>query len=102
MADYKKRVQSADAHLSDSTTAQNVHIDGGKAQVVVVPANTGCRLLRISNNAKGLSLVVRTGSRVVASLATTTVENTYIYGTYCENGLIVDVGGTGSVTLMFS
>lgn len=101
MASYKNRVQTDNKHLEDLTRAPFVHIDGGTAQITQGSSTSGRTLLRIINNTKGLSLVVRTGSRVVANIGTGTVEGTYNYGVYCENGITVDVGGTGSATLVY-
>ena len=102
MANFGKKVQTDNKHLASETSARYVHIDGAITSLVVLPLNTGCRLLRVINNAKGLSLNLRSGTRVIGTLATTTVEGTYKYGVYCDNGIQVDVGGTGSATLAFS
>lgn len=101
-ADYSRKVQSVEKHLANLTSARDVHIDGSAALVTVVPLGRGCRLLRAVVNTKGLSLNIRTGSRVKGVIGTAVPENTFHYGTYCENGIQVDVGGSGgSVTLVF-
>lgn len=102
-ADYKRKVQSDNKHLSNLTSARNVHIDGNiTPTVVVVPLGQGSRLERIVINTKGLSLTVRTGSRIIGLIATTVAEGTLVYGVYCENGIQIDVGGSGgSVTVAF-
>lgn len=101
MSDFKKKAQSDNAHLSNQTSARFVHVDGGAALVTVVPLNTGCRLLRVILNTKGLSLNLRTGSRVIGVIGTAVPEGTYSHGVYCENGLQIDVGGSGSATVVF-
>src|SRR6185295_12179976 len=102
MADYKRKVQSADKHLSNLTSGRNVHIDGSAALVTIVALNTGCRLLRVIINTKGLSLNIRTGSRVIAIIGTAVPEGDMTYGVYCENGIQIDVGGSGgSVTVVY-
>lgn len=98
---YQNKVQSENKHLANLTSARFVHIDGSSALVTVEPTTAGCRLLRVINNAKGLSLNIRTGTRVIGALATTTVEGTFDYGVYTPNGIQVDVSGTGSATLVF-
>lgn len=101
-ASYKNKVQSDNKHLANLTSARNVHIDGSAPLVTVLPLGTSCRLQRVVINTKGLSLIVRTGSRDIAIIGTAVPENTLYYGTHCENGIQVDVGGSGgSVTLVF-
>lgn len=98
---YGKKVQSDNKHLEDLANAQFVHIDGSTTPVVV--SATACNLARVIVNTKGIGFVVRTGSRQIATFATTSPENTYRHGVYCENGLTVDVSsGTGSVTIVFN
>lgn len=98
---YKNKTQSEDKHLANLTSARFVHIDGANALVSPIAVGSGGRLLRVVNSTKGLSLNIRTGSRVVGTIGTASPEGTYTYGVYCENGIQVDVGGTGSATLVF-
>lgn len=101
-ADYKRKVQSENKHLANLTSARNVHIDGSATLVTVVPLAQGCRLVKIIINTKGLSLNVRTGTRVLAVIGTAVPEGDFTYGIYCENGIQIDVGGSGgSVTVVF-
>lgn len=103
MADFKKRTQSDNKNLQDLVGAQFVLIDGSVALVTVVPQTTGARLLHVVNNTKGLSLNIRTGSRVVGTIGTAVVEGDFPYYVYCENGIQVDVGGSaGNATLVFA
>ena len=99
--DYSRKVQSDNKHLGNGTSARYVHIDGSVALVTPFPGNAG-RLLRVVNNTKGLSLNIRSGSRVIGTIGTGTAEGTYTYGVYLENGLKIDVGGTGSATVVFA
>lgn len=82
--------------------ADFVHIDGAVNPVSVGSATSARRLIRVVNNTKGLSLNIRSGSRVIGNIATTSAEGAYMYGVYCENGIQVDVSGTGDATLVFS
>lgn len=101
-ADYKRKTQSDNKHLQNLTGARNVHIDGSATPVAIVASGTGCRLLRVVINTKGLSLIIRTGTRVIAVIGTAVPEGDMTYGTYCENGLQIDVGGSGgSVTIVY-
>lgn len=100
-ATYGKKTQADNRHLSNLTSARSVHIDGSSALVSPVALSAGCRLLRVINNTKGLSLNLRTGARVIGTIGTTSAEGTFNYGVYCENGIQVDVGGSGSATLVF-
>lgn len=101
MADYGKKVQSDNRHLANLTSARFVHIDGSASLVTPLASSSGGRLLRVINNTKGLSLNIRTGSRVIGTIGTGTPENTYWYGVYCENGIQIDVGGSGSATIVW-
>lgn len=101
MADYKQKTQGQVQALANQNSAKFVHIDGSAA-LVTVSATTGCRLLRVIVNTKGLSLNIRTGSRVIGIIGTAVPEGTYGHGVYCENGLQIDVGGSGgSVTIVY-
>lgn len=103
MADYKKRTQSTNKNTQDAVGAQFVLIDGSAALVTVEPTTIGCRLIRVVNNTKGLSLNIRTGSRVIATIGTAVAEGPFMYGVYCENGIQVDVAGSGgNATLVFA
>jgi hypothetical protein len=62
MADYKRRIKSDNQNAQDVVGANYVLVDGSAALVTVVPTTTGCRLLRVINNTKGLSLNIRSGS----------------------------------------
>lgn len=102
MADYGKKVQSDNHHLANLTSARYVHIDGSNtAPVSVVAAGTGCRLLRVILNTNGATLRVRTGSDVIANIASDAPEQTFNYGLYCNNGLIYEASGVGDWTLVF-
>lgn len=96
-ADYGKKVQADNAHLSNMTSSKFVSFDGTTAK----PYDSGIkpkRLGRIVIAAKGVAFTVRSGSRQIAVFATTSPEGTYNFGIYCENGLTIDgVSGTGSV-----
>jgi hypothetical protein len=102
MADFGKKVQADNSALSNLTSARFVWIDGSvTTPQTVVAANTGCRLLRVILNTNGATLKVRTGSRVVATIASDAPEQTFNYGVYCENGLIYEAGGALDATLVF-
>lgn len=99
-ADYSKRVQSADKHLSNITSSRFAHIDGSKAQTVVRPG--AGRLLNVVICTKGIAFVVRNGPTIIGSFATTSPEGTYDFGVYFNTNLTVDVAsGTGSVNINF-
>lgn len=103
MADFKKRTQSTNKNTQDVVGAQFVLIDGSTPSVTVEPTTVGCRLIKAIINTKGLSLNIRTGSRVIGTIGTAVVEGPFPYGVYCENGIQVDVGGSGgNATLVFS
>lgn len=103
MVDFKKRTQSTNKNTQDAVGAQFVLIDGSSALVTVEPITVGCRLIRVVNNTKGLSLNIRSGSRVIGTIGSTVAEGIFMYGVYCDSGIQVDVGGSGgNATIVFS
>lgn len=103
MAKYDGRTQSDNKNLQDLVGAQFVYIDGSAALVTVIPTNASCRLLHVVNNTKGLSAIIRTGSRVIGTIAATVVEQDIPYYVHCENGIQIDVGGSGgNMTVVYS
>lgn len=100
MADFKKKVQSDNKHLSDLTGAQFVHIDGSDTTPITV-FSTGGRLLRVILNTNGATLNLKSGSRQIGTIALDAPETTFNYGVYCENGLTYQAGGALSATLVF-
>lgn len=103
MANYKSRTQSGNKNAQDLVSAQYVLIDGSSTLVTVQPTTAGARLIRVVNNTKGLSLNIRSGSRVIGTIGTAVAEGSFTYGVYCDSGIQVDVGGSGgNATLVFS
>lgn len=102
MANFKTRTQTDNKHLANGTTARYVHIDGSDTtSKTVIPATSGCRLLRIILNTNGATLRVRSGSDVIANIALDAPEGTFNYGVYCPNGLIYEASGVLDATLVF-
>lgn len=103
MANFKSKTQGDNKNLQDLVGGQFVLVDGSASLVTVVPLNTGARLLHIVNNTKGLSLNIRTGSRVIGTIGAAVAEGDYPYYVYCENGIQIDVGGSGgNATVVFA
>jgi hypothetical protein len=101
MADYKKQTRNTNKNTQDLVGAQYVTIDGSSTLVTL--GTSGLRLIRVVINTKGLSLNIRSGSRVIGTIGTAVVEGTFMYGVYCDSGIQVDVGGSGgSVTLVYA
>lgn len=99
MADYGKKVQSDNKHLSNGTSARFVHIDGSKAQTVI--RNGAGRLLRAVINTAGINAIVRDGTNVIGNISTT-MTGTLNYGVYCNTSITVDVvSGSGSITFVY-
>lgn len=99
MADYSKKTQSDNKHLSNETSARFVHIDGSKAQVIV---RTGAgRLLRVVIGTAGVVCTIRDASNVITNVSSTAV-GTLNLGVYVNTSIIVDVvSGTGSLTVVY-
>ena len=103
MANYKNKVQTDNKHLANGTSARHVHIDGSvTTPVSVLAAGSGGRLLRVLLNTNGNTLRIRSGSDVIAVIASDAPEQSFPYGIYVNNGLIYEAGGTISATLVFA
>lgn len=102
MADFSKKTQSDNKHLSNLTTARSsIHIDGSNTNPIVIRPKAG-RLMRIIIMAKGLAFTVRDGSDIKAVVATTTLENSYEFGIYCNTNITINgISGTGSALIVF-
>lgn len=102
MADYGKKVQTDNQHAANLTSARFKRIDGSStAPITVIPSSQGGRLLKVVLNTNGNTVTLRTGSRVIGVIASDAPEQTFDYGVYCENGLIVEAGGTVDATIVF-
>lgn len=100
MADYTKKTQTDNKHLSNLTSARYVHLDGGSTTAIDLPGAR--RLLRVEVLNKGVAFTIRNGSRVIGNFATTSPEGDYPIGVYCENALRIDgISGTGSTLIAF-
>lgn len=100
MADFSKKTQADNKHLANLTTARKVVIDGSQSSVTVRPGPG--RLIRVVIWTKGLAFTINDGSIPVGNVATTTPENSYDVGIYCENNIkITGISGTGSALIVF-
>lgn len=79
-----------------------MYLDGTvTTPITIVPSTKGCRLLRVILNTNGATLRLRSGSRVIANIATDATEQTFNYGVYCDSGLIAECGGPLDATIVF-
>lgn len=102
MADYSRKIQNDNRHLANLTGARFVWVDGSDTTPkTVVPSTSGCRLLRVILNTNGSTLRLRSGSRVVANIASDAPEQTFPYGVYLDSGLIYEAGGSLDATIVF-
>lgn len=100
MADFGKKIQADNRHLQDLTSARNAAIDGGKTNFVARPR--AGRVLKVVISTKGLAFSINDGSKPLFVAATTTPENTYEIGTYCENNInVAGISGSGFALLVF-
>ena len=98
MADFSRK----NSKLTNQNSSRFVHIDGSvTTPVSVLPSTTGGRLVRVTLNTNGAVLRIRSGSEVIAIIATDAPEQTFDYGTYFANGLIYEASGALSATLVF-
>lgn len=100
MADYKRRVQSGDAHLGNSTSARYRHIDGSVITPITVRNGAG-RLLKVVLNTNGSTITLKDGTDVIGIIASDAPENTFQYGIYCNTSITAVAGGTVDATIVF-
>lgn len=98
MADYKKKIQSENKHLSNLTTARYAHVPA--SQTKTVRASAG-RLLRVVLNTNGGTVTLRDGSDVIGIIASDAPETTFDYGVYCNTSIVCETGATCDVTVVF-
>jgi hypothetical protein len=98
MADYSKKTQSDNKHLSNLTGARFVHVPASTTSTVRSSAG---RLLRVVLNTNGGVVTLRNGSEVIASIAADAPETTFDYGIYCNDSIICETGATADVTVVF-
>lgn len=98
MADYTRKVQGDNRHLSNLTSARYAHVPASTTDVVRA---SGGRLIRVVLNTNGGVVIIRDGSDVIASIAADAAEGTFDYGIYCNNNITVDTGATCDVTVVF-
>lgn len=100
MATYGKKIQSDNRHLAGLTSARFVHVDGSKTTPITVHGSPA-RLLRVVLNANGSTVTLKDGTRVIGIIASDAAEQTFNYGVYCDDSLIVECGGNVDATIVF-
>ncbi len=98
MADYGKKVQSENKHLSNATSARFAHVPASTTATVRGSAG---RLLRVVLNTNGGTVTLRNGSEVIGIIASDAPEGTFHYGIYCNTSIICETGATSDVTVVF-
>lgn len=98
MADYGKKVQSENKHLSNLTSARYAHVPASTTKTVRPSAG---RLLRVVLNTNGGTVTLRDGTDVIAIIASDAPENTFNYGIYCNTSIVCETGATSDVTVVF-
>lgn len=100
MADYKKKTQSDNKHLSNLTTGRFVHIDGSVTTLQTARSTAG-RLIKVVLNTNGSTLTLRNGTEVIGIIALDAPEQTFDYGVYCNDSIKYQAGGALDATLVF-
>lgn len=100
MADYKSRNQSDTRAAGTLTSSRWAHIDGSVTTPIVVRSTAG-RLKAVTLNTNGATVTVKNGSEVVAIIATDAPEQTFQYGIWCNNNIVVVAGGVVDATILF-
>jgi hypothetical protein len=101
MAIFQK-ARSDNSHLQSLNSAKYRHLDGtDTTPITIIPASKGGSLLRVVLNTNGNAVLLRNGSRPIATIASDAPETTFNYGVWCENGLIAECAGPVSVTIVF-
>jgi|SRR5688572_17177286 len=98
MADYSKKVQSQNQHLSNLTSARYTHVVASQTKTV---RNGAGRLLRVVLNTNGGTVTLRDGSDVIAIIASDATEQTFYYGIYCNTNIVCETGATCDVTVVY-
>jgi hypothetical protein len=98
MASFGKKIQSANKHLGNLTSARFAH---PPASATTVVRSTPGRLIRVTLNTNGGVVTIRNGSTVIGSIAADAPEGTFHYGVYCDTNITCDVGATSDVTVVF-
>lgn len=93
------RTQSDNTHLENLTSGKFVHLTAAGTYTI---KNTRGRLVRVILNLNGGAVTVRNGSEVIGIIAADAIEGTYDYGVYCDDSIVVDLGNTGDITVVFS
>jgi hypothetical protein len=100
--DFGRKLKTDNSHLQGLTSARFVHLDGSvTTPVTIVAAGTACNLQRITLSTNGASVIVKTGTDIIAVIASDAPEGDFDYGVYCPNGLTVTMGGAGDVTVVY-
>ena len=98
MADYGKKVQTTNKHLSNLTSARYAHVPASTTKTV---RSTAGRLLRVVLNTNGGTVTLRDGSDVIGIIASDAPETTFEYGIYCNTSIVCETGATCDVTVVF-
>lgn len=98
MADFKRKVQSENKHLSNLTSARYAHVPASTTKTVRPGAG---RLLRVVLNTNGGTVTLRDGSDVIGIIASDSPETTFEYGVYCNTSIVCETGSTADVTVVF-
>lgn len=93
------KVQSDNKHLANLTTGRWVRV---QASTIKTVRSTPGRLLRVVLNTNGGVVLIRNGSDVIGSIAADAPEQTFDYGIYCDQSIIVETGATCDVTVVFA
>lgn len=98
MADFKRKLQTDNEHLANSTSARFKHIDSGSGTVL----NQSGRLLRVILNTNGNTLALKNGnSEVIGIIAADAPEGTFDFGVYCNDSIKFECGGALDATIVF-
>lgn len=101
-ATYGKKAQTSNSALVSMTSARYIHVDGTvTTPLAIIPSGNGGRLLRVILNTNGATLRIRSNSNVIANIALDAPEQTFNYGVYVNDGLIVEAGGVLDATIVF-
>lgn len=98
MADYKRKTQSDNKHLSNLTSARMSHVSASTTETI---RNGACRLIRVVLNTNGGVVIIRDGTEVIATIALDAPEGPFEYGGYIATSLICEVGATADVTVVW-
>jgi hypothetical protein len=100
MANWSRKIISPTRASTIAVGAEDWrHVDGSVTTPITVKTGGG-RLVKVVLNTNGNTLRIRNGSAVIAAIANDAPEQTFYYGIFCNDDIIVECGGAVDATIV--